>query len=106
MANQSQVKPSHQPLLGFTPFSARNPDDKLELNVGHLTTVNVDGGADDDVGDSVDVHVADAAVLLDEGPKVAAVGVLQLLFHAPHQRLNAVMVLQRNSDVPQETDGN
>ena len=63
----------------------------------NLTTVNVDGGADDDVGDGVDVHVADPAVLLYEGPQVASVRVLQLLLHAPNQRLYAVMVLGRNN---------
>ena len=59
----------------------------------HLTTVNVDGRAEDDVGDGVDVDVADAAVLLDELAQVDAVGVTQLLLHAPHQSLDAVVVL-------------
>ena len=57
------------------------------------TTVDVDGGAEHDVGDGVDVDVADAAVLLDELAQVAAVAVPKLLLHAPHQGLDPVVVL-------------
>ena len=65
----------------------------------HLTTVNVDGRAEDDVCDCVDVDVADAAVLLDELAQVDAVGVPKLLLHAPHQGLDAVVVLQEHIKV-------
>ena len=64
-----------------------------------LTTVDVDGGAENDVCDCVDVDVADAAVLLDELAQVATVGVPQLLLHAPHQGLDAVVVLQKHIKV-------
>ena len=76
--------------MGFTQPGKHLLILKQDMN---LTTVDVDGGADDDVGDGVDVDVADPAVLLYEGPQVAAVRVLKLLLHAPDQRLNAVMVL-------------